>query len=62
MNNLDLIWSFKKIFGVKILKFFDSDPGWKKFGSGRNIPDRNTLQEKSQENGGNEFEAPVTRA
>jgi hypothetical protein len=21
-------------FGVKILKFFDADPGWKKFGSG----------------------------
>jgi hypothetical protein len=23
-----------KIFGVKILKFFDADPGWKEFGSG----------------------------
>jgi hypothetical protein len=27
------------IFWVKILKFFDADPGWKKFGSGKNIPD-----------------------
>jgi hypothetical protein len=24
----------KTIFCVKILKFFDADPGWKKFGSG----------------------------
>jgi hypothetical protein len=26
-------------FWVKILKFFDEDPGWKKVGSGINIPD-----------------------
>jgi hypothetical protein len=25
-------------FGVKILKFFDADPGWRQFGSGINIP------------------------
>ncbi len=24
----------KTFFGVKILKFFDADPGWKLFGSG----------------------------
>ncbi len=29
--------SFETIFWVK--KFFDADPGWKKFGSGINIPD-----------------------
>jgi hypothetical protein len=29
----------KKQFWVKILKFFDADPGWKKFRSGINIPD-----------------------
>jgi hypothetical protein len=52
MNNLDHISeSLQPIFWVKILKFFDadpgsrsrdgknSDPGWKKFGSGINIPD-----------------------
>jgi hypothetical protein len=27
------------VFCVKILKFFDADPGWKKVGSGINIPD-----------------------
>jgi hypothetical protein len=29
------------LFGVKILKFYDADPGWKKFGSGigKNFPD-----------------------
>jgi hypothetical protein len=26
-------------YGVKMLKFFDADPGWKKFGFGINIPD-----------------------
>jgi hypothetical protein len=26
-------------FWVKILKFFDADPGWKKFGSGINFRD-----------------------
>jgi hypothetical protein len=26
-------------FWVKILKFFDADPGWKTFGSEINIPD-----------------------
>jgi hypothetical protein len=52
MNNPDHISeSLKTIFWVKILKFFDVDPGWKKFGcgirdgkksdpgSGINIPD-----------------------
>ncbi len=35
MNNQDHISeSLEKIFGVKILKFFYADPGWKKFGSG----------------------------
>jgi hypothetical protein len=29
----------REIFWVKILKLFDADPGWKKFGSGINIPD-----------------------
>jgi len=48
MNNPDHFFAF---FGVKILKFFDEDPGsgmetvrirdpgWKKVGSGINIPD-----------------------
>ncbi len=31
--------AYKHCFWVKILKFFDVDPGWKKFGSGINIPD-----------------------
>jgi hypothetical protein len=32
MNNPDHISeSLETIFGVKILKFFDVDPGWKKF-------------------------------
>jgi hypothetical protein len=31
--------SFETIFGVKILKISDADPGWKKFESGINIPD-----------------------
>jgi hypothetical protein len=43
MNNPDNISEIKKktIFGVKILKFFDADPGsgMEKFGSGINIPD-----------------------
>jgi hypothetical protein len=40
MNNPDHISeSLETIFWVKILKFFDADPGWKKFGSGRDIPD-----------------------
>jgi hypothetical protein len=35
MNNLDNISeSLETIFGVKILLFFDADPGWKIFGSG----------------------------
>jgi hypothetical protein len=34
MNNPDHISeSLEIIFWVKILKFFDGDPGWKKFGS-----------------------------
>jgi hypothetical protein len=40
MNNPDHISeSLETIFWVKILKFFDADPGWKKFRSGINIPD-----------------------
>ncbi len=35
MNNADHISErLETIFWVKILKFFDADPGWKKFGSG----------------------------
>jgi hypothetical protein len=39
MNNPDhIFWSLETIFllfwGVKILKFFDVDPGWRQFGSG----------------------------
>jgi hypothetical protein len=35
MSNLDHISeSLATILLVKILKFFDADPGWKKFGSG----------------------------
>jgi hypothetical protein len=34
MNNPDHIAeSLESIFGVKILEFFDANPGWKKFGS-----------------------------
>jgi hypothetical protein len=48
MNNPDRISkSLETIFWVKILKFFDADPGifmtlvpgWKKVGFGKNIPD-----------------------
>jgi hypothetical protein len=50
-NPDDISESLETIFWVKILKFFDAnpgsrmgkirirDPGWKKFGSGINIPD-----------------------
>jgi hypothetical protein len=39
MNNPDHISeSLETIFWAKILKFFGA-PGWKKFGSGINIPD-----------------------
>jgi hypothetical protein len=35
MNNQDHLRDFKnQCFGVKILKFFDEDPGWRQFGSG----------------------------
>jgi hypothetical protein len=35
MNNPDHISeNLETIFWVKILKFFDANPGWKKFGSG----------------------------
>jgi hypothetical protein len=35
MKNQNLISeSLETIFGVKILIFFDADPGWKKFRSG----------------------------
>jgi hypothetical protein len=36
---LELRNNFFPFFGVKILKFFDEDPGWRKVGSGINIPD-----------------------
>jgi hypothetical protein len=43
---LELGKHFFAFFGVKILKFFDEDPGWRQFGSGMekvgsgiNIPD-----------------------
>jgi hypothetical protein len=42
MNNTDHISeSIETIFRVKIItgKFFDADPEWKKFGSGKNISD-----------------------
>jgi hypothetical protein len=36
MNNADNIFpeDLETIFWVKILKFFNADPGWKRFGSG----------------------------
>jgi hypothetical protein len=38
MDNPDHISeSLETIFGLKILKFFDADPGWEKFAPG--IPD-----------------------
>jgi hypothetical protein len=38
MNNPDHIpRAWKHLFGVKILKFFDADPGWKKLGYGTRI-------------------------
>jgi hypothetical protein len=40
MNNTDHISkNLETIFWVEILRFFDADPGLKKFGSGKNIPD-----------------------
>ncbi len=43
INNQDhrISESLDTIFGVKILKFIDADPGWKKFqfGNRDNIPD-----------------------
>ncbi len=40
MNNSEHISeSLETIFWVKILKFFDADPVWEKFGSGINNPD-----------------------
>ncbi len=40
MNNPDHISeSLETFFWVKILKFFDADPGWEKFGSGISSPD-----------------------
>jgi hypothetical protein len=40
--------SFETIFGLKILKFFDADPGWKNSdpGSGINIPDPQHCQQE----------------
>ncbi len=34
MNNADHISESLKAISVKILKFFDADPEWKKFGFG----------------------------
>ncbi len=40
MNKQDHISdSLETVFWVNILKFFDADPGWKKYGSWINIPD-----------------------
>jgi hypothetical protein len=36
-NPVHILESLKTIFWVKVLKFFDADPEWKKFGSGINI-------------------------
>jgi hypothetical protein len=45
MSNPDHISeSLETIFWAKIPRFFDADPGWKKFGSGINIQD---LQNRS---------------
>jgi hypothetical protein len=39
MNNTDhIFYSLETIFWVKILKFFDADPGWRQFGSGIQDP------------------------
>jgi hypothetical protein len=40
--------SFETSFGLKILKFFDADPGWKNSdtGSGINIPDPQHCQQQ----------------
>jgi hypothetical protein len=47
MNNPDHVYeSLETIFWVQILKFFDADPGWKKFGSGINIPDPQHCSER----------------
>jgi hypothetical protein len=35
--------SFDAIFWVKIIKFFDADPGWEKFVSGINLRDPQLL-------------------
>jgi hypothetical protein len=35
----------KQFLGIKILEFLDADPGWKKFGSGINIPDPQHCEE-----------------
>jgi hypothetical protein len=40
MNKPDHISeSLETTFWLKIFKFFDADPGWKKIGSEKNIPD-----------------------
>jgi hypothetical protein len=49
MNNRDHISEcVETIFWVKILTFFDADPGWEKFGSGINIPESAILLFKTQ--------------
>jgi hypothetical protein len=35
------------LFWEKILTFFDADPGWKKVGSGINIPDPQHCQDET---------------
>jgi hypothetical protein len=60
MNNPDNIsQSLETIFWVKMPKFFDGDPGWKKFDSemGKNgirdkHPGSTTLKTRNQKNGG----------
>jgi hypothetical protein len=53
MNNPDHISeSLETIVWVKILKFFDVDPGWKKFGSGINIPDPQHCKQITKRTGG----------
>jgi hypothetical protein len=46
MNNPDHISeSLETIFGVKILKFFDADPGWKYPGSATLVVEQVTVND-----------------
>jgi hypothetical protein len=66
MNNPDHISGrLETIYWAIILKFFDADPGWKKFGSGINIPDPqhcDTHTNKDSEAGGFGVSSPSTLA